>query len=147
MDRDFLVRPDELTRRFLHTDPPRRLSFVNTDGDFATWRDACKTKLAELLGLEPAEPGEVTELRRTTHDGVTVVALAMRVHPDLSVPAYLLRPESDARPTTAAMAVHGHNIRTGAGAPGRVRLVVTPGSGHTMDITALLAFFGEADVK
>jgi len=46
--------------------------------------------------------------------GVTVAALTMTVHPDLSVPACLLLPETDAHPGTAAMAIHGHNVRTGA---------------------------------
>jgi len=118
MDKDFLIRPDELTLRFLHGEPPRRLSYKTVGGAFAAWRETCKAKLAELLGLGPSAPGEVTELRRTTHHGGTVVALTMAVHPDLSIPAYLLLPEENTHPGTAVMAIHGHNLGTGAGCLG-----------------------------
>jgi len=131
MDSNFLIRPDELTLRFLHAEPPQALSYANVGGGFATWRAACKAKLAELLGLESPAPGEVTELRRTTHDGVTVAALTMAAHPDLCVPAYLLLPESDAHPGTAAMAIHGHSVRTGAGCLG---LEEGPYNGFAMEL-------------
>ena len=118
MDSSFLIRPDELTLRFLHPAPARALSYKTAGGDLAAWRATCQAKLAELLGLESSAPGEVTELRQATHQGVTVNALVMTVSEDLSVPAYLLLPETDAHPGTAAMAIHGHNVRTGAGCLG-----------------------------
>ena len=89
-DREFLIQAPELRLRFQSPAPRRALSYANVGGDFNAWRDRCKAKLAELIGLREAAPGEVTELRTADAGGVTITALTMAVSEDLSLPAYLL---------------------------------------------------------
>lgn len=97
----FPVRPEELTLRHRHGPVRRQLRYAGQD--FASWRDAAREKLRSLLRLDAVSPGPVTELRRTTVDGVEVVALVMQVSAELSIPAYLLGPHDGA----AVMAIHG----------------------------------------
>lgn len=108
IDERFFVRSDELTLRALH--PPGRceLSFANFGGRRDEWRDVCRAKLAELIGYEHPSPGAVTQLRTIEHAGVAIEAWTMAVGESLSMPAYLLYPESGGYPGRAIMAVHGH---------------------------------------
>jgi dienelactone hydrolase len=111
MDHGFLIRPDELTLRYQTPPATTRLSFERAGLPWASWRVQAKRKLAELVSIDEApEPCDVTELRRTTHDGVEVTALVMRVSDELSVPAYLLHPrgKTPARERSAVVAIHGH---------------------------------------
>jgi len=114
VDRDFLIDRAELNLRYAMPAGERALSFERVGGDFAAWRRRCKAKLADLLGFQPPQPGAVTELRRTTHEGVEVRALVMAASEDLSVPAYLLTPQAVADPSAAVMAIHGHNTDAAA---------------------------------
>lgn len=111
MDESFLIDRSELTLRFRHPPGRRALSYKNVGGDFSAWRQRCAAKLAELLdlGASAPQPGPVRRLRQATHEGVRVEALVMEVSAELSIPAYLLRGESDAHPGTAVMAIHGHS--------------------------------------
>jgi len=62
---DFFVRPNELTLRFSHGRPERRLSFDNFQGSPEAWKKACRDKLAELLGLpRQASPREASSCSR-----------------------------------------------------------------------------------
>ena len=112
MDSSFLIDSAELKLQFRQGEGRRALSYRNVGGDFEAWRRQCKARLAELLNVEsPAPPaGAVTELRRTTHQGVAIRALVMEVGDDLTVPAYLLEPASGARRPAAVMAIHGHSV-------------------------------------
>jgi len=120
MDEDFLIDSSELTLRFLHPPGGRVLSYKHFGGEFQAWRDRARAKLAELLSLElpVAPPVSVSPLRHAVHEGVRVSVLVMNVSEDLSVPAYLLRPETDCMPGTAVMAIHGHSPGKGEGCLG-----------------------------
>lgn len=123
MDADFLIDSSELNLKFLHPPPRRALSYKNVGGDFETWRKRCRARLAELLCLRlpPAPPLGVRRLRQTRHEAVDVEALVMDVSEDLSIPAYLLRPESSRRPGLAVMAIHGHSVGKAEGCLGLAR--------------------------
>lgn len=108
IDARFFVQSDELTLRALQTPGSRALSFANFGGTRDEWRTACKAKLAELIGFEPPSNGTATRLRTIQYAGVTIEAWIMTVSDSLSMPAYLLYPESGGRPGRAIMAVHGH---------------------------------------
>lgn len=108
IDEKFFVRSDELTLRALQKPGRRELSFANFKGKPEEWRQACRAKLAELLGYEAPAPGVATRLRTIKHAGVTIEAWVMKVDENLSMPAYLLIPESGGRRGHAVMAVHGH---------------------------------------
>jgi len=118
VDSSFLIQPSELTLRFLHPPAEAALSYRSVGGDLEAWRSRCKAKLAELLDVRDARPGEVRELRAADHHGVTVRALTMAVGDDLTIPAYLLEPPDDAHPGSAVMAIHGHSPGLGAGCLG-----------------------------
>jgi dienelactone hydrolase len=110
MDAGFLIAPGELDLSFAYPPDARKLAFASWSGEPHAWRDACREKLADLLGLyDPAEvePGDVTLLRRTRRKGVRIDALVMRITAGLSIPAYLLTPQ-DASARGAVMAIHGH---------------------------------------
>lgn len=117
---DFLIDSSELNLRFLHPPGRRALSYKNVGGDFDTWRQRCKAKLGELLGLQLpiAAPARVRQLRQADHQGVRVTAMVMDVSEDLSIPAYLLRPKSRRRPDAAVMAIHGHSVGKAEGCLG-----------------------------
>ncbi|WP_433164382.1 hypothetical protein [Kribbella sp. CA-247076] len=107
MDYDFLIRPDELTLRYRTPRASPRLSFETAGLAWADWRTQAKAKLAEVVGVdERVRAGGVTEVRRTSHEDVGVVALVMRVSDELSVPAYLLQPATQTG--SAVIALHGH---------------------------------------
>ncbi len=119
IDESFLVSPSDLKLRFLHDSARRALSYGRVGGDFGAWRDRCRAKFAELLGLaQPQRPGPVRRLRRGEHEGVSVQVLVMDVCPELSVPAYLLLPSDDRWPDRAVMAIHGHSVGRGEGCLG-----------------------------
>ncbi len=107
----FLIDPSELRLRFLHPPGRQRLSYRKVGGDFSAWRKRCKARLAKLLGLRmPRGPvPSVRSLRQVEQQGVTVQALVMDASEDLSLPAYLLLPDSNRRADAAVMAVHGHS--------------------------------------
>ncbi|TDD47586.1 hypothetical protein E1263_34135 [Kribbella antibiotica] len=105
MNYDFLVRAEELELRYRGPRPGLRLAFGRTGLAWAEWREAAAAKLGEVLAVDAAvTAGAVTELRRTTTEGVEVVALVMAVGGGLSVPAYLLNPGGP----RVVMALHGH---------------------------------------
>lgn len=111
MEYGFLIRPDELTLRYQTPRASAQLSFEHAGLPWVDWRVRAKKKLAELVSVDdqPA-PCEVTELRRTTHEGVDIAALVMRISDELSVPAYLLHPsgERPAPDQSMVIAIHGH---------------------------------------
>ena len=113
LDRAFVVKPSELELKHGSPAGRRALSFRNSTDPVDRWRDACKRKLIELLGLQFPNLGKVIPLRQTTHDGVRIKSLVMQVNPGLSVHAYLLLPSEDVSPGTAVMAIHGHGTAEG----------------------------------
>ena len=111
MDETFLFKPSELTLTFEHPEGRRALSFGNAGLSYSEWRVRCLAKFKELLGLEDPTPGPVRELRSTVHEGVRVRALLMSIGKTLTLPAYLLHPESNATPRRTVMALHGHGVK------------------------------------
>ncbi|MHC4521503.1 MAG: dienelactone hydrolase family protein, partial [Planctomycetota bacterium] len=108
VDKDFFIRPEELTLKFLHGEGKRRLSFHRFEGTPQAWREACRAKLAELLGFVEPSPCPARLVRSTQHEGVHVEAWVMQVDERLSIPAYLLSLKAVTRTQKAVMAVHGH---------------------------------------
>jgi dienelactone hydrolase len=108
VSREFFIRRDELMLRCLQKPGRRALSFANYKGEPEAWRKACHEKFAELLGYTPPAPGKARMLRTIEHEGVTIEAWVMQVDENLSTPAYLLIPNSDAASGHAVMAIHGH---------------------------------------
>lgn len=108
LSEEFFIRRDELTLKFHHTGARRRLSFAHFQGTPEAWRQACREKLAELIGFSKPAPCQATLLRSTKHQGVRIEAWVMRVDESLSIPAYLLSRESKAKNLRALMAIHGH---------------------------------------
>ena len=131
MDSHFLIHASELTLRFTRPPGARRLSAANHGGDFETWRVECKAKLAELMGFLTPRPGNVTELRRTCHDGVEVRLLVMDLSGELALPAYLLRPQGAAGRGRPVMAIHGHGAGRGEGCLG---LTASAYNGFAMEL-------------
>lgn len=109
MNRDFVIRPEELDLAFSHGIGQRQLAFQNWKGTPEAWKRACRDQLSSLLGLEiPAVPGNVREVRRLEEKGVTIQALIMQVDNTLSIPAYFLIPAVPKDPLRAVLAIHGH---------------------------------------
>jgi len=108
MPKDFFIRPEELTLKFGQKKGKRRLSFRNFNGPAADWKNACREKLAELLGFSKPSPCQAQLLRSTEHQGVTIEAWVMQIRQSLSIPAYLLLPKTVPRSQKAVMAIHGH---------------------------------------
>lgn len=107
VNQEFFIRPEELTLKFKHGGGRRRLSFANFQGRLQAWKQACRAKLAELIGFEQPAPCPAKLVRSIEHEGVHVEAWVMQVSDDLSIPAYLLarEPRSSVK---AVMAIHGH---------------------------------------
>lgn len=108
MRKDFFIRPEELTLKFRQEEGKRRLSFCNFRGPAASWKNACREKLAELLGFSKPLPCQARLLRSTEYQGVTIEAWIMDVSEFLSIPAYFLLPKSIVDPQKAVVAIHGH---------------------------------------
>ena len=109
LDDAFLIARKDVHVALTHRAGQRKLSFAkNRTLEPKAWQGRCRKKLAELIGLTDVSPGRVRELRRRDVDGVTVVALVMRIGNELSIPAYLLVPDRANRPGRAVMAIHGH---------------------------------------
>ena len=108
LDRNFFVRPEELTLRLSHGEGERRLSFSHFSGPAEAWKKACREKLAELLGFSPPSPCPAQRLRSTQHQGVTIEAWVMEISESVLIPAYLLLPKSLSARGRAVMAIHGH---------------------------------------
>ena len=108
VNREFFIRRDELTLRCLQKPGRRALSFANYKGSPEAWRKACHEKLTELLGYALPVPGKARLLRTIEHEGVIIEAWMMQVEENLSMPAYLLIPNSGAASGRAVMAIHGH---------------------------------------
>lgn len=108
LNQDFVVGRDELTLKFRHTGAKRRLSFARFSGTPEAWKKACCEKLAELIGFAEPTPCQARLIRSTEHQGVHIEAWVMRVDEQLSIPAYLLRPDPKAKHSRALMAIHGH---------------------------------------
>ena len=69
LDENFFVRSGELTLRALQAPGNRSLSFANFGGTRDEWRDACKAKLAELIGFEAPSPGTACSFRGCPFSG------------------------------------------------------------------------------
>jgi hypothetical protein len=109
MDRNFLIRADELDLTFSHGAGHRQLAFQYWKGTPEAWKSACREQLLSLLGLElPALSGIVREVRQLVEAGVTIQALIMQVDDQLSIPAYFLVPSVPKDPSRVVMAIHGH---------------------------------------
>ena len=108
IDKDFFIRPEELTLKFRHQKGQRRLSFDNFTGTPEAWKNACRGKLAELLGFSEPSTCQARRLRSTQYKGVSIEAWVMQISELLSIPAYLLLPKSVSNPGRAVMAIHGH---------------------------------------
>lgn len=106
--RKFFIGPGELALKFRHTGAKRRLSFGNFEGTPQAWKEACREKLAELIGFSRPASCQAQLIRSIEHEGVHVEAWVMRVDDQLSIPAYLLSREPKTKHTKAVMAVHGH---------------------------------------
>jgi dienelactone hydrolase len=108
LDASFFIKPGEVNRRLQRPAGERRLAFAKHQGEFEPWRERCKAKLAELLNVAEPKPCEVRKLRETRVEGVRIEALVMKVSDDVSIPAYLLFPETPTGRATAVFAIHGH---------------------------------------
>ncbi len=108
VDKDFFIRPEELRLGFHHTGAERRLSYGNFEGSLDSWRKACRTKLAELIGFAAPTPCPAELMRSITHEGVRIEAWIMRINEQLSIPAYLVSQNRVNRCDRAVMAIHGH---------------------------------------
>jgi dienelactone hydrolase len=108
VDKAFFVRPEELTLKFHHSSGKRRLSFANFEGTPQAWKQACRAKLAELIGLREPAPCTAQLVRSIEHEGVHVEAWVMQINDELSIPAYLLCREPRRSSAKAVMAIHGH---------------------------------------
>jgi dienelactone hydrolase len=108
MEKQFLIKPTELRLGFSQGPDERRLSYSNWSGPITLWRQECRRKLAELLGLTAECAGKVTELRRMQVEDVVVRALTMDVGVSFAIPAYLLVPSSPVALGAAVVAIHGH---------------------------------------
>ena len=109
MNRDFIIRPEELELTFSHGTGHRQLAFQNWKATPQAWKNACRDQLSSSLGLEiPAAAGIVREVRRLEETGVTIQALIMQVDDKLSIPAYFLIPAVPKDPSRLVMAIHGH---------------------------------------
>jgi dienelactone hydrolase len=107
-NRDFAVAPAELVLRFARPAPRPALAFDHANLPFPAWREAARAKLAELLGVAAPARCQVETLRHAVHDGVRIGALRMTVDEDLTIPAYLLRPDGGGVTPRAVLAIHGH---------------------------------------
>jgi len=108
MDDSFYVRPEELRLRYRAPKAERQVSFSRHGGSPEEWREACRRKLAELIGYELPEVREARRLRVAEHEGVRVEAWVMEVGEGTSMPAYLLVPPAPRAGDRAVMAIHGH---------------------------------------
>ena len=64
VDSAFLISRSELRLKFKHPRGARRLSFSDYRGPATAWREECREKLSELLGVSTPPPCNVNELRR-----------------------------------------------------------------------------------
>lgn len=108
VDPSFFITDAELDLKFEYSGATRSLSFHNFKGPLQTWKQQCRDKLHELMALSDPTPGPVRELRRKTHQGVTIRALVMQISPGFSIPAYLLEPPPGSSGRRPLMAIHGH---------------------------------------
>jgi dienelactone hydrolase len=108
VSKEFFIRPQELTLKFHHTGAQRRLSFANFKGTPQAWKNACRAKLAELIGFVEPTPCPAKLVRSITHDGIRIEAWVMRINEQLSLPAYILSRSPRSRNGKAVMAIHGH---------------------------------------
>lgn len=113
MEDTFFLRPEELTLQFAHGKARRRLSFSSFDGSPEEWRASCLEKLEKLTGMIRVDPGEVTYVRQVSEGDVTIHAIRMDIDSGLSVPAYLLVPETIKDGSRAVIAIHGHGTVEG----------------------------------
>lgn len=104
----FLIKKSELNLRFSHPPANRQLSFQNMNIPPEQWKAKAKEKLKEILKISEVSPGEVKELREIEFKGITIHALVMKIDDNLSIPAYLLTPDSTKPQKSPVMAIHGH---------------------------------------
>jgi hypothetical protein len=105
---DFLIKKSELNLRYSHAPAELRLSFQNVNIPPDQWKIQAREKLKEILNISELIPGNVRELRKIELQGITIHALVMTIDDNLSIPAYLLAPNSSIPPKSAVMAIHGH---------------------------------------
>jgi dienelactone hydrolase len=104
--KEFLINKDELVLKYSHAPGERKLSFKNSGLTPEEWKIQARDKLAGILDVTFPVPGKVKKLRSIGFQGVTLHALVMEVDENLSIPAYLLEPETVTK--SAVMAIHGH---------------------------------------
>jgi dienelactone hydrolase len=82
---------------------------VNRPGSFDRWRDRRRARLEELLGPLPIRVRPDLETLETVHcDGYRREKIVFDTESTMSVPAYLLIPDSRQFPGPAVLAIHGH---------------------------------------
>jgi dienelactone hydrolase len=108
IDPGFLIAAEELTLQFNHSPGRYELSFQSTGLDFEQWHKKSRAKLTELLGFRQPESASVENLRHTTVEDVEIHALRMSVSQQLSLPAYLLIPQTVKYADRVVLAIHGH---------------------------------------
>lgn len=105
---NFLIKKEELNLRVKYTNPERKISYKNYEGEYKLWKNEVFQKFSELIAYEQPEEKEVKELRSIKYEGITYHALVMQVSSQLSIPAYLMIP--DGKVKGAVMAIHGHGM-------------------------------------
>ena len=83
---------------------------AETKDEALTWRQDLQKKLAELIGfnhMTVCTPNP-QELERVACDGYTRVKLTIQTEPDITMPFYLLIPDSGKEPYRTIIACHGH---------------------------------------
>lgn len=79
------------------------------DDGFEAWRRRCSSRVAELLGPDPAPvPLDLETTESVACDGYVRHRLVYDTEALMSVPAYLLVPDGRDRPGPAVLACHGH---------------------------------------
>jgi dienelactone hydrolase len=83
----------------------------------APWRERCEKRLHELLGPLPERvPLDLETVESVQCDGFRRDKVVFDTEETMSVPAYLLVPETRSSPGPAVLAIHGHG-------PGKSRIV------------------------
>ena len=104
----FFIQPSELTLEFCYPSGARRLSFQNFSDSPEDWKQRCREKLSELLGLSKPAFSRMETKRQIDHQGVRIEALIMHVNKRLSMPGYFLVPRKVNNFKQAVIAIHGH---------------------------------------
>lgn len=106
-----------------YEDSPRQLAFrARTRKDWASWREALRGKVTELLGGFPAEGAPLASVvlaRQDTPDYL-MEKVAFQSEPELYVPCYVITPRRARPPYRPVIVLHGHGSGGAAHLLGRV---------------------------